>query len=108
MGVGLVDVDVIKQLLVHEIAVGADVIGVQADVLVQVVGGDAGEIQHAGLVQVDQSLIGRNRGGAGGQAQYAVRVLQYLGLDQCSSGAADGLFRRKNVYLHCGHSCAYC
>lgn len=74
MGVGLVDVDVIEQVLLHEVVVALRVVVRQAAVLIQVVRADLGEIKVAGLVGLDEVLIGPNGRGTGGQAENASGV----------------------------------
>ena len=63
---GGVDVDVVKQVAVHEAPVAFRVVLGQAAVLVQVHGGDLREINVALVVPLHQLLVGPHRGAAGG------------------------------------------
>ena len=91
MGVCLVDVDVIEQVLLHEVVVALGVIVGQATVLVQVVGAHLGEVQVAGLVGLDEVLIGANGRGAGGETQNAAGIHDDLGGDEIRCLAAHVL-----------------
>ena len=70
----LVDVDVVEQVGVHEVAVALLVVACQALVLVQVNRADLAEIQVALLVPLDQLLVGADRRRARGKPQHTVRL----------------------------------
>ena len=82
------DIDVLEQVLLHEIPVALLMGAGQAAVFVQVDGGHLGKIQIALVVPVDQLCIGAHRGAAGGQAQHAVGLHDDLGRDDvgCLAG----------------------
>ena len=67
--VGLVDVDVIEQVLVHEPPIALQVVRLHGEVLVQIERQHALEAQALLLVQANQLGIDAGRGGAGRQAQ---------------------------------------
>ena len=73
IGVVQIDVDILKQVVVHKIVVALVVISGQSTVLVEVYAFYLGEIQIAVFVALDQTLVGADGGGTGGQAQNAVR-----------------------------------
>src|SRR5699024_7451666 len=85
----VVDVDVVKEMLVHEMPVALRIVPLQAPVFVQVHGGHFGEIQVALLVPVDQLVVDAEGGAAGGQAEYA--------------GGLHGDLRRDDVGRFAGH-----
>ncbi|VXA82643.1 conserved hypothetical protein [Aeromonas veronii] len=64
------NVDVTEEVVVHEAVVALRVIFRQADVLVHVEGDHVLEAHFTGFVQLDQALVGVERGATGGQAQY--------------------------------------
>ena len=66
VGVGQIQVDMVEQVVPHEIGVALVVVPVQAHILVQVDGADLGEVQLARLTAADQLLIGPHGAGAGG------------------------------------------
>ena len=88
IGVGLVDVDVVEQVAVHEIAVALVVGGLQPDVLVQVHGADLAEVQPFLLAAAGKLLIHADGAGPGGQTQAAVRLLPDDLLDDIRAGGA--------------------
>ena len=76
----------------HEVPVTLIVGSGQAAVLVQIHGGDFGEVQIADLVPVlDQALVGADRRTASGKTQYTVRLCDNLSSDDVRSLA--GHFR---------------
>ena len=100
------DIHMIKQIALHEVAVALIVVGGQPFVLVQVDGADVLEAEDAGLAPVSQALVSADRGGAGGQAQHAGRIVGDLRCHNLGGAAAYGLvvFLTKN--LHNKHSFA--
>ena len=95
VGVGQIQVDMVEQVVPHEIGVALVVVPVQAHILVQVDGADLGEVQLARLTAADQLLIGPHGAGAGGQAQDAAGLEDDLGGDDIGGGAAE-----RRVVLH--------
>ena len=91
IGVCLVDVDMVKQMVVHEIAIALIVIGGDGVVFIQIDGADSGEIQLAGLILLDQAGIHTLGGGAGGKTQHAVGLERDLRRDDI--GSLGGHFR---------------
>ena len=75
------DVDMVKQVAVHEAPVAFGVLLGQAAVLVQVDRRDLGEVDVALVVPLDQLLVGAHGRTAGGQAQHAVGLHDDLGRD---------------------------
>ena len=51
----------------------------QAAILVEVVGLDLGEVEVAGLIALDEALVGADGSGAGGKAEHAVGLGNDLG-----------------------------
>ena len=51
------DVDVLEQVLVHEVVVALRMVLGQAHVLVEIEGGHLGKVQALGLVQPDKLLV---------------------------------------------------
>ena len=91
VGVLEVDVHMVKEVVTHEIGVALVVVGGETGVLVQVHGADGGEIQLAGMVPLDELLIGTHRGRTGGQTQHAVGLEGDLGSDDAGGGGAHGV-----------------
>ncbi|MNG16260.1 hypothetical protein D3C84_1001540 [compost metagenome] len=60
----------VEEVVVHEAVVALRVLGRQTHVLVHVEADHVLEAHFAGLVQLDQALVGRQRGAAGRQAQH--------------------------------------
>ena len=60
-GAALVDVDMVKQVGVHTIAVALVIVRVKSFVLVQVNGGDFGKVQIPLVVPFDQLFVSANR-----------------------------------------------
>ena len=100
MGAGRVDVDMIEQLGLHKAVIALLVLNRQSAVLIQVKGLRLGEIQHAGLAQANQFLIGGNRGGAGGQAQHGGGLGKHLRGNQGCGGLSHlgGIFVNMNLH----------
>ena len=71
-GAGFIDVDMIEQVVIHEVPIALIVGTVQADVLVQVEAGSVFERNLPRLVEPDQLRIETERSGAGGTAQDGV------------------------------------
>ena len=99
-GLSLVDVHVVEQVVVHEIAIALVVTAVQTHVLVQVHAGDGGEVNLAGLVVGDQTLVGAHGGGAGRQTQHAVGFHQNLSGNQVSGLIAQLVVGVHNNVFH--------
>lgn len=72
MRVVQVDVDVIEEVLTHEVVIALGIVVRKAAILVQVVGADLGKVDVALLVPSSELLVGTDRGGAGGKAQHTV------------------------------------
>src|SRR5205823_48349 len=60
------DVDVAEKMFVHEVVVGLGVRDVQADIFVEVEGGDVGKIQFTFFVEAYQLLVEAEGSRAGG------------------------------------------
>ena len=88
VGVGLVDVHVIEEVHVHEVAIALLVIAGQAAVLVEVVALDLREVQVAGLIGGNEVLVGADGRGAGGKTEHAVGLELDLGRDDVCGLAA--------------------
>ena len=91
MGVGLVDVHVLEEVHVHEVAIALLVVAGQAAVLVEVVGLDLGEVELAGLIGGNEVLVGADGRGARGKAEHAVGLEGDLGRDDGGGLAAHVL-----------------
>ena len=89
VGVGLVDVHMVEQVVVHEIAVALVVGHGQTDVLVQIHSADLGEVQFPGLILLHQLGVSSLRAAAGGKTQHAVGLQQDLSGDQVGCLLAD-------------------
>ena len=74
-------VDVVEQVVLHEVAVALVVSAGQALVLVQVHGGHAGKGNLPRLVTLHQALVGADGRGAGSQAQHALGLHNHLSGD---------------------------
>ena len=107
---GGVDVDVVKEIVVHEAPVALGILTRQTAVFVQVDGGHFRKVHVALVVPVDQLLIGAHGGAAGGQAQHAVGFHDDLGRDNVGRFAghilvvfcADDLHRKCNSFSIAG------
>ena len=71
VGVLRLDVDVVKEVLLHKAAVALRMVGSKALVLVEVEGAHAGEVYAALLAAGDELAVERQGRGAGRQAQHA-------------------------------------
>ena len=100
VGVGHVDIDVVEQLIVHEIAIAALMGAFQTDVLVQIVGTNLGKINKAFAVQADELLIGRNRRGTGGKTDHGVGLAGNFRGKNHGSRLGDFFSVTKNMHLH--------
>ena len=89
VAVGLIDVHMVEQVGAHEVGVALVMVFVQAHILVQIDGGDLGEVQITGLVLGDQLLIGAYRAAAGGQTEDAVGLQLDLSGDDVGGLAAQ-------------------
>ncbi len=69
------DIDVLEELLLHEIAVGTGMIAGQADVFIKVKAGGTGKIQLPVPVQPYQLPIQGHRGASGGKSKHGIRLL---------------------------------
>ena len=88
MGVIEIDIDVIEEMLTHEIVIALRVVVREATVLVQVIGNDLGEIDIALFVPFDKLLIGADGRGARCQAQHAIGLEDNLSRDDIGRLAA--------------------
>lgn len=68
------NVDVLKEVLVHEVMVALRVVGHQAHILVEVEGRHLREVQSFFLVHAGQFLVQTQGARAGGQADHGVRL----------------------------------
>ena len=90
VGVGGVDIDVVEEVGLHEIAVALVMGGGQADILVQVYRAHPGEAQISLLVPLHQLTVGPDGRGARGQPQHAVRIQDHVDARPLE-GRLDGL-----------------
>ena len=74
MRVVQVDVDVIEEVLTHEVVIALGIVVRKAAILVQVVGADLGKVDVALLVPSSELLVGTDRGGEIGRASCRERV----------------------------------
>ena len=96
----LVDVDVVEQILVHEIAIALVVGAVQADVFVEVIGIHIGEVQLLRVAAARELLIHGHGRGAGGQTQHGLLLaLHHVG-DNVRRGHSRILRMIENTNLH--------
>ena len=104
VGVGLVDVDVVEQVGVHEVAV-ALVMGLgDAAVFVQVHRAHLGEIHLAGLVGLDELFVHGHGGAAGGKAQLAVGLFVHQLADHVGHIGAALIIALGHDDVHGKHS----
>ena len=88
MRVVRVDVDVIEEVLTHEVVIALGIVVRKAAILVQVVGANLGKVDVALRVPSSELLVGTDRGGAGGKAQHTVGLEDNLRRDDISGLAA--------------------
>lgn len=88
MRVVQVDVDVIEEVLTHEVVIALGIVVRKAAILVQVVGADLGKVDVALLVPSSELLVGTDRGGAGGKTQHAIGLEDNLRRDNIGGLAA--------------------
>ena len=102
MCVRLVDVHVVKEVVVHEIAVAVRVRTVQTAVFVKVYGAHFGKVQYAVLIALYKIFIGANRRRACCKAQHAVRLQKHLAADDAGCNGAHFFigFRFDNTHLN--------
>ena len=86
--VGQVDVDLVEEVLAHEVVVALRVLVRKTTVLIQVVGANLREVAVALVVPLGQLLVGANGRGAGGKAEDAGGLEDYLGRDHIRRLAA--------------------
>ena len=92
VGVGLVDVDMVEQVIVHEVAIALVVVAGEAHILIQIDAVDAGEVQTLLMAAAAQLLIHAHGAGAGGKAQGAIGLGADDGLDDvCAQTAGLGV-----------------
>ena len=103
-GALLVDVDVLEEILVHEVAVALGMVAGKALVLIQVGGTNAGEIQLAGFAAAHQLAVERQGGGAGGKAEEASGLFLQKGGIHVSGALANFLSGSAADDLHMVHS----
>ena len=95
-----VDVDMVEEVLLHEVAIALVMLGGQAAVLVQVERGDLLEADAVGLEVLHQVRVQPDRRGAGCQAQRGSRVHDQLRGDQISRATAHILVGLLDEQLH--------
>ena len=100
VGVGLVDVDVVEQVGIHEVAIALVMGAGDAAVLIQVHGVHSGEVHLAGLVGFDELLVHGHRGTTGGQAQLAGGLLIHELADHIGHVRAAGVVALGHNYLN--------
>ena len=83
-----VDVNVLKEIVIHEVVVALVIIPGKPSVFIQVHALYTGEIQITFVVPFDQLLVSADWGGSGCQAKDTVRLHQYLGSDDAGCLAA--------------------
>ena len=91
MGVGLVDVDVIEEVVAHEVVIALHVVVREAAVLVEVIGVNLREVDVALLVPLDELVISADGRAAGSEAEDAVGLEDDLGRDDVGGLAAHVL-----------------
>ena len=64
-------IDVLEQVVLHEVLVTLVVAGAQAHIFIKIERGDCGEIETSLSMQADQFTVGPQRSTARGQPQYA-------------------------------------
>ena len=83
-------VHVVKEIVIHEVAVTLLVSGGETEILVQVHGGDLGKAEVAVFAALDELLVCADGSGARGQAQHAVGFDDDLSGDYVGRTAAHG------------------
>ena len=74
VGFGLIDIDMIEEVIVHEITIGLVMGALEADVFVEVEGGDVFEADASFFVGLHHIGVDLKRGGSGGKAQDGIRL----------------------------------
>ena len=82
------DIDVVEQVVVHEVSIALIMLGAQTHILVQIHGAHLGEVQIAIRTAADQFLVSAHGRAAGSQAQNTVRLQHHLSRQQVSHLAA--------------------
>ena len=95
-----VDVYVVEQVLLHEVAVALVMLRVEAAVLVQVEGGRVGEADPAFGAVLHEVGVQADGGRAGGQAQDAVGLRGKAARDHVGGLPAHVLVRVRNDEVH--------
>ena len=103
VGVLRMDVNMVEEIVLHEIAVALLMVGGQPEVLVQVDGAGLREGQVALLIPLHKLLIEPYGGTAGGQTQHAVGLVDHLRRDNVGRPAAHGLVVFGLINAHCNH-----
>ena len=97
-----VDVDVVEELVVHEVPVALRVLATEADVLVEVEGDDASEGEAVFGVEATEFLVEVDRGGTGGEAEDGGELFGLAGGNEVSDLSGEGLGGRVRVGMHLG------
>ena len=93
-------VDLLEEVLVHEVVVALEMILRQAHVLVEIEGGYLGEVEPLVLVHADQLFVEAQRRGSGRQPQHGVGLgIEHLG-HELGGDFADDVIGRFNDDLH--------
>ena len=88
MRVVQVDVDVIEEVITHEIVIALRVVVAQAAILIQVIGTNLGKVDVALLVPINELVIRANGRAARGKAQHRIRLQDDLSGDDVGRLAA--------------------
>ena len=99
MSVLRLDVDVVKEVLLHEAAIALRMVGGEALVFVEVEGAHAGEIHAAFLAAGHELTVERQGRGAGRQSEYAGRPGLDLQFKKVRGEAADVFGGIENDHL---------
>ena len=101
MYVVFVDVDMVEQIVIHEVMIALIVGGLQRIVFIQIVGSNLAEIQSAFVVHTNQFFIGTNGRRTGSQTQNRIGLNIYDAGDDSGCFLAQGLvvFAYQNLYI---------
>ena len=100
IGVGFVDIYMVKEVCIHEITVALLMGGLKADVFVQIHGADLAEIQTLFPAAAGKILIHANGAGAGGKTQTAVGLFADDLFDYICAGGALAFIIIADDYSH--------
>jgi hypothetical protein len=84
-----IDVDVCKEIFLHEVMEALRMRGGEAEVFIEIESDDAGEIERAGFVEADEFQVDGDHGAAGGQAESEGRLAAHGAGDELRGLAAD-------------------